>query len=306
MNQETRDHYFLDQCDQVVVYGANGWVGRSAIDLISSLNPTKAKSQLLLIGSKRGAININQINFEIYDPNSGIEKIKENAIFFNSAFLRREFITSIGIDEYTKKNLEITTFASRVIQSRKLSSFVNLSSGAAKDGENESFENSIDVYSGLKRRSEIEFSEICDENDTNFVNCRIYSLSGQYMNEFRHLALSSFFHQAIYDNQICVSAPLAKRTYVDARELSHVLITLAVNGGSHALDSGGVLITMEELANQVATFFHDSDLEVFLGNQTGTEYFGDYSQFNQIAKGLNIELSGIESQILNTSKAFKL
>jgi hypothetical protein len=49
---------FLDLCDQVVVYGANGWVGRSAIDLISSLSPKNAKEKLLLIGSKNATLKI--------------------------------------------------------------------------------------------------------------------------------------------------------------------------------------------------------------------------------------------------------
>lgn len=297
---------FLDLCDQVVVYGANGWVGRSAIDLISSLSPKNAKEKLLLIGSKNGAVKINQIEFEIYEPHSGIGQVKENAVFFNSAFLRREFIGRLGQEEYLKKNLEIVSLASRVIQTRKLMSFVNLSSGAARDMEQEVVLNSADAYSRLKKNSEIEFGEMCEKNSTNFVNCRIFSLSGPHINEFENLALSSFFSQAIRENQISVSAPLAKRTYVDAKELSHVLLTLAGQGGSHTLDSGGELVTMGELALHFTKFFGVSDLKVLTEDQAGTEYFGDYQRFNQIAKSLEIDLSGIELQILNTSKAFNL
>ena len=99
---------------------------------------------------------------------------------------------------------------------------------------------------------------------------------------------------------------MAKRTYVDAKELSNVLLTLASKGGSHTLDSGGELVTMGELAHHFTKFFGDSDLKVFIGDQVGTEYFGDYQRFNQIAKSLQIVLSGIELQISNTSKAFNL
>lgn len=306
MIRETEASNFLDQCDQVVVYGANGWVGRSTVDLISSLSPRAAKEKLLLIGSKKSTININQIDFDIHDPHLGLEQIEENAIFLNSAFLRREFISTLGQEEYLKKNLEMIALASRVIQSRKLISFVNLSSGAARDLENEFSSHSADAYSRLKKNSELEFGEICEKTKTSFVNCRIFSLSGSHINEFENLALSSFFKQAIRENKISVNAPLAKRTYVDAKELSHVLMTLAGEGGSYNLDSGGVLVSIGELANHFTRFFNDSDLKVSIGDQVGTEYFGDYQRFNQIAKDLNIDLSGIEIQISNTSKAFKL
>jgi nucleoside-diphosphate-sugar epimerase len=303
---ESETQTFLDQCDQVVVYGANGWVGRSTVDLVSSLNPKGAKGKLLLIGSQPSTLNINQTDFEIHDSSTGIEQIKENAIFINSAFLRREFIRGLGNQEYIKRNLAITSFASLVIQSKKLLSFVNLSSGAARDMEQEVLPKSADAYSALKKNSEIEFSEMCEKYGRGFVNCRIFSLSGTHINEFENLALSLFFKQAINEKRISVDAPQAKRTYVDAKELSYVLLTLGSQGGSHNLDSGGSLITMEELAHQFAKFFDDSDLEVLSGDQAGTEYFGDYDRFNQIAKDLNIELSGIERQISNTYRAFKL
>ncbi len=297
---------FLDRCDQVIIYGANGWLGRSAVDLVSSLSPKTAKEKLLLVGSKSSRVNINQIEFEIHDPDSGMRQIKENTIFLNSAFLRRELINGLGNEEFIRKNLEIISFASRVIQTRKLLSFINLSSGAARDMEQKVIPNSADAYSRLKKNSENEFIEECDKNGTGFVNCRIFSLSGPHINEFENLALGSFFKQAINENRISVNAPLAKRTYLDAKELLHVLMTLASQGGFHTIDSGGVLITMGELAQQIAKFFDNSDVKVSIGNQLGTEYFGEFVKFNQLARDLNIHLSGIECQILNTSKAFNL
>jgi nucleoside-diphosphate-sugar epimerase len=297
---------FLDRCDQVIVYGANGWLGRSAVDLVSSLSPKTAKEKLLLMGSKSSRIDINQIRFEIHDPQSGMEQIKENSIFFNSAFLRRELINVVGSEEYIKKNLEIMFFASNVIQTRKLQSFINLSSGAARDMEQKVIPDSADAYSWLKKNSENEFFEQCDKIGTSFVNCRIFSLSGPHINEFENLALGSFFKQAMNENQISVNAPLAKRTYLDAKELSQVLMTLASQGGFHTVDSGGVLTTMGELAQQIAKFFGNSNVKVSIGNQLGTEYFGEFVKFNRLARDLNIQLSGIERQIVSTSKAFNL
>ena len=58
----------LDRCDQVVIYGANGWMGRSALDFLSSISPSVTKRKVLLIGSRSSNLEIGNEIFEINDP----------------------------------------------------------------------------------------------------------------------------------------------------------------------------------------------------------------------------------------------
>jgi len=291
---------FLDQCDQVVVYGANGWMGRSAIHSISDLLPKVAQDKLLLIGSKPGHLRINNLLFEVFDPELGMNAIRKNAIFFNAAFLRREFLKQMSKEAYLNKNREIIDFASNVIRKKNLYSFINLSSGAARALDKDEFASNVDEYSRLKKESELTYSNLCKEEDIGIVNCRVFTLSGHYINEFENLALSSFITQAITGKRINVLSPQTKRTYIDACELSQVLLTIANTGGVHDIDSGGTLVTMLELAQKTAITLEKFDLEIDVGNESGTEYFGNFEEFNSIAKRLDIPLTGVEDQIRNT------
>lgn len=279
-------------------------MGRSAIDYLSFVVPKIPKERVLLIGSKPSRIEVNNEIFDVVESNIGFELIRENAIFLNSAFLRREALQSMTSEAYLIKNKEIVDLAKRTLKQKKLFSFINLSSGAARDLDIESGKKSVDDYSRLKKSLEIEYSEIGKQNGVPIVNCRIYSLTGKYLNEFENLALSSFIKQAKSKNRIEVISPTTKRTYVDAVNLVGMLFSIASQGKDTSLDSGGTLVTMLELAQNVARALDKNDLEIVSGEAESPDYVGDYEYFNQLASKLNHEIDGIQNQILNTLEAF--
>lgn len=304
MNQKDLQSSFLDQCDQVVIYGANGWMGRSALDFISSGAPKIKKEKILLIGSKTGILKINNSKFEVFDPNTGFTSIRKNAIFFNAAFLRREFLQKITPFEYIKKNEEIIALAKSAIKNKNLFSFINLSSGAARDLDQDSKPKVTDEYSKLKRQLESEYSQGCIQYETPIVNCRIFNLSGKYLNEFENLALSSFIKQARNHNRIKVNSPSTKRTFIDATSLAGTLLTVANQGESASFDSGGILVTMLELAQNVVKVIGNNQCTILAGRDESSDYIGKYNEFNFLAESLGQSPLGIEDQILNTLAAF--
>ena len=279
-------------------------MGRSAVDYIYLNNPNFAKEQVLLIGSKTSRLDINNESFQVVEPHVGFELIRENAIFFNSAFLRREALQTMTSEEYFIQNKEIVDLAVRALKQKKLFSFINLSSGVARDLDNESEKKTTDDYSRLKKTLEVEYSEIGRQNGVPIVNCRIFSLTGKHLNEFDNLALSSFIKQAKVQNRIEVMSPATKRTYVDAVNLAGVLFSIARQGKDASFDSGGTLVSMLELAQNVATILNKSGLEIVIGKGNSPDYVGNYENFNELASRLNQEIDGIQDQILNTLKAF--
>jgi hypothetical protein len=292
------------QFSQIVVYGANGWLGRSTVEAILTTLPEFVPEKLLLIGSKSGELEILGKKFEILDPKVGELRIKKGAIFFNCAFLRREFINKLGEQEFTTRNLEIMALPTRSIGEMGLFSFVNLSSGAAALVDQNPENSIVDAYSVLKRRSELEFEEKSITAGSNFINCRIYSISGCHLNEFKNLALSSFISRALKSQEIHVSSPLSKRTYVNSVNLMAVILRLAIQGESKNFDSGGTLISMLGLAETIKKVAGQTELKVSVGTDPEVSYFGDYESFNDIAAGINQNLLNIENQIINTIKAF--
>ena len=294
----------LDSPSQFVIYGANGWMGRSAVEFLSLVVPEIAKERLLLIGSRPSELVINGKTFKILDPAAGFSCIEENSIFLNSAFLRREALLTVPAEEYVKKNREISAFAMRILKEKKLFSFINLSSGAARTMDVEPNRKTADEYAAMKKDLEVEFAELGRKHKTSIVNCRIYSLSGRHLNEFENLALSSFIKQAQGSNQIEVKSPTTKRTYLDATNLAAILFNIACKGDDANFDSGGALVTMSELARNVANALGKKDCEILCGDDQSPDYFGDYESFNDLATELGVEMFGIQEQILRTIEAF--
>lgn len=267
--------------------------------------PEILSEEILLIGSKTGAIQISGRHFEILDPILGEANIKKGGIFINCAFLRREYIKQIGESKFTQRNLEIMALPTRALRKADLSSFANLSSGAAALVDQNFNKSHLDAYSILKRRSEIDFENESSKVDTNFINCRVYSVSGCYLNEFENLALSSFISQALRGDRIRIDSPNSKRTYVDGVDLMTVILCLAMQGESLYFDSGGTLISMRDLAETVNKIMGQVDIDVQVGFDPEKSYYGDYEAFNGIAARINQNLLNIEDQIVNTVQAFK-
>lgn len=279
-------------------------MGRSALDYLSYFTPTIPENRILLIGSKSSHLTINTSQFNILDPSLGLASIREGAIFFNAAFLRRELLQKMTPKEYLHKNSEIVNLAKTAIKEKKLHSFINLSSGVARDFDDEIQSKSTDEYSRLKKRLEIEYSEYCNQSQTTLVNCRIFSLSGKHLNEFENLALSSFINQAKTKNEIEVKSPATKRSYVDATDLAGILLSVAALGKDINIDSGGELVTMHQLAERVLAGLGKDISAVTLGNIKSPDYFGEFEKFNSIVTEMGHNLLGIEDQIANSLNAF--
>ncbi len=116
--------------------------------------------------------------------------------------------------------------------------------------------------------------------------------------------MSSFIRQAQDNNQIEVKSPNTKRTYLDATNLAGILFKIAREGDNVNFDSGGTLVSMSELARNVADALGNKDIEVICGNDQSPDYFGNYQSFNKLATELGLEMYSLEDQVLRTLEAF--
>ena len=135
---------------QYIIYGANGWLGRSALKSIIYDCSNFDSSKILLIGSRTSPIQVAGLNFQILDQGEAFQYIKEGGCFYNAAFLRKEKLVALGFNDYVTENNSISNYAESVIKGKNLSSFINVSSGAAGifDGGKKSIE--VEPYGSLR------------------------------------------------------------------------------------------------------------------------------------------------------------
>ena len=295
----------LERYDQVIIYGARGWVGRSAIHTLLQGNKSLVADGVIAIGSRSESPLDSGLPFHIYSSKDLKPLLKKNILFLNAAYLRREKLLELKQSEYIAKNIEIMEFPKKLLLEKRIKTFINLSSGVVANVNLKHVNDIQDPYTRMKVIDEQEIMKLCMSSNTNLINCRIFSMSGKFLNEFRHLALSSFILQAKQlDRPIEVRSPKTLRSYIDSIDLVNVLLLLTLEERDFWIDSGGTLIQLGDLADFISSRYSGSSVIKEFKSKKSDDYFGNLSEFNQLARSRGVHLLSIQEQINQTIRAF--
>ena len=296
----------LSVYDQIVIYGAKGWIGKSAVSVVFNQKAHRIQKSILLVGSKtEQLINSGEL-VQMYSANDAKNFVSKNCIFVNAAYLRREKLDFYSPNEYIRKNREIIEFGENLLRQKRIKTFINLSSGVASQNTDYVRNERNSVYAKCKIDDEILIKNVSDSASAALINCRVYSISGKFINEFKNLAFSLFMKQALTKpNIITVESQNTYRTYLDAVDLITVLFHLSLNNKSCMIDSGGSLIKLGQLADKIATILPAASVTKLDYSNNSADYYGDFEVFNNLAAKFGIKLLDIEGQISETLKAFR-
>jgi hypothetical protein len=296
----------LSVYDQIVIYGAKGWIGKSAVSVVFSEKAHRIQRQILLVGSKtEQLINSGELT-QIYSANDAKNFVSKNCIFLNAAYLRREKLDLYSPDEYIRKNREIIGFGENLLRQKKIKTFINLSSGVASQNIDSVKNQGNSIYAKCKIDDEVLIKNASDSASAALINCRVYSISGRFLNEFENLAFSLFMKQALTKpHKITVESQNTYRSYLDAAELTTVLFHISLNSTSYMIDSGGFLVKLGQLADKIATMIPEASVTKLNYGNNSAHYYGDFEGFNNLAAKFEIKLLDIEGQITETLKAFR-
>ncbi|WP_006247514.1 NAD-dependent epimerase/dehydratase family protein [Mycolicibacterium tusciae] len=232
--------------DRVLVTGASGWLGRTALDLIAPLQlPT------LALASRARSIHLvdREISCRVWDD-SEVAAFAPTVVL-DCAFLTRDRVADTPLDDYVAANRILTQ---RLAYAAKLPSArlaLTVSSGAAvhpRDALDGSLKDN--PYGYLKREAEHRLAQAASESNAVPVVMRAWSISGAHVQNPQNYALGSMIRDAASGAiRIMARRPVFRR-YVLAEEL--LALGLAEGSvGPATIDSGGELVEMGELAARV-------------------------------------------------------
>ncbi|SOX53584.1 nucleoside-diphosphate sugar epimerase [Mycobacterium ahvazicum] len=233
--------------DRVLVTGASGWLGRTALDLLAPLGlPT------LALASRPRVIRVGGRDIECrgWDP----DEVASFAptVVLDCAFLTRDRVAGMPLGEYVGVNRGLTERMVYATQLPGVRLALTVSSGAAvypHDALNGQVEDN--PYGYLKREAEQRLAQAAADSGVASVIARAWSISGAHVQSPQNYALGSMI-QAAHTGAIRITArrPVFRR-YVLAEEL--LALGIAEGGvGSCTIDTGGELVEMAELASRVA------------------------------------------------------
>jgi nucleoside-diphosphate-sugar epimerase len=233
--------------DRVVVTGASGWLGRTALDLLTPLGlPT------LALASRNRIIRVGECEIECRVWDDREVAAFAPTVVLDCAFLTRDRVADMPLGEYVAANRSLTD---RLVYATLLPGVrlaLTISSGAAvypHDALDGPIENN--PYGYLKLEAEHRLAQAAAESDAVPVVARAWSISGAHVQKPLNYALGSMILAAASGAiRIAARRPVFRR-YILAEEL--LALGIAEGGvGPATIDSGGELVEMAELAARVA------------------------------------------------------
>ncbi len=233
--------------DRVLITGASGWLGRTALDLLAPLG-----LPVLALASRPRAVRVadREVACRVWDDREVADFAP--TVVLDCAFLTRGRVAEMPLEEYVATNRTLTD---RLVYATQLPSVrlaLTVSSGAgvhphdALDGPIED-----NPYGYLKREAEQRLAEAAADSGAIPVVARAWSISGAHVQQPEGYALGSMIQDADAGAiRIMARRPVFRR-YVLAEEL--LAVGVAEGGvGAATIDSGGELVEMAELAARVA------------------------------------------------------
>tara|TARA_Y100001968_G_scaffold247123_1_gene231525 strand:+ start:1839 stop:2783 length:945 start_codon:yes stop_codon:yes gene_type:complete len=304
----------------IVVTGATGWVGRNMLHILQKkISHKKFNSNVIALANKENIIqstgyskeNIIEIKVENLRVFPQLCKDTNKIFLIHSAFLTRNYIKNMNLNEYIYTNKYITKTICDGLMLCKDHKVVEISSGAASAFDN-SYQKSNnknllikDPYAYLKKAEEVEISKY-----GNSLILRIYALSGAYVRNPLIYALGSFLLKAIKGESFRIDAirPVY-RSYGHAQNISELAcswmlsndssINRIINTVSHTTD-------LISLAKLITDHFHLPEAKHKIDfNKNPDSYISSEDEFLNLLKIYDIKTKSFKEQVLDTANYLK-
>lgn len=289
--------------ERILVTGASGWFGQTAIALLAGSDVQK-----LFVGSTTRNLDVLGIPARVRSLNLDDIKAFEPTLVLDFAFQTREFIQEVGLDSYMQTNNALTRTALDIFELPSVRRAIVCSSGAAVypvDAALIPYE--ANPYGHLKRSSEKQFEEFSVRSGKNILCLRPWSVSGPQTTKPLSFAFSSFIEQARGSTKLKVnSEKQVFRRYTSVSDLIAMGLAQTLNRDYPygVLDSGGELVDLLTLADFISRLSgRDIEIESYIDNELPSDnYHSDGLEWKLACDLLSFESENLESQILRSLK----
>lgn len=285
--------------DRILITGASGWLGRTALDLLAPLDLST-----LALASRAKIIRVDDREIECCRWDEQAVTAFAPTVVLDCAFLTRDRVADMPLDEYVTLNRTLTEHLVYATQLPSVRLALTVSSGAAvhpHDALHGPIEDN--PYGYLKREAEYRLQEATTQSGAVPVVLRAWSISGAHVQKPQGYALGSMIQDAAAGAIRITAHHQVFRRYVLAEEL--VALGLAEGGvGPATIDSGGELVEMGELASRVtATVRPDAAIsrgEVDAHNPD--RYHSDGQDWEQRCQRWGLASASLDRQIEITAR----
>ncbi len=283
----------------IVIFGANGWVGRALIDFLLNHAGKKVSEIFPVSSSVREIELVDGETVRCFRLEDMLTLQLKRVVLFHVAFKLKD--QADDLTEYTKINLQIREDVIVLIDHLKPEKMVYFSSGAvyAKSGGYQT-DFGKDPYGYLKYQDELVFCELARKAGRYLAIPRVFNLAGPYINRFRSYVISDLILQAEKTGKMVIRSdrPVI-RSYIHIFDLQKILVRWLESPDSSLciFDTGNSAgIEIGELARLTMRVL-GIDAEIIRSKNVNEKnfkmvdrYVGDISRQDNLASKYNVRI----------------
>lgn len=314
-SEERRVRVSLDQLrtgdERFAVTGASGWLGRTTLDVLARAMGDDAFLQR--VTGFASAPKDVVLRSGLVVPLRPLKELRNldpaPTHLVHLAYQTRNRVAELGLGPYIQANVEITSLVLDALQRHRPRGVFATSSGAVYAPEG-GFVTDVESnpYGSLKYQEELVVRRAAGDIGARSVVARVFSVAGAYITKPELYALGELIMGALAGAPLALRArgPVV-RSYCAAADLIRLGILALLSPGARTdeiFDSGGTVVEVGELAEQVTSVLGVGDLPIeraMAPDVAVDRYVGDVDQMAALASGYGMQLQSLSEQILDTA-----
>jgi len=281
--------------DRVLVTGAGGWFGRTAIAMTR-----ESGLDLLATGSKGQQIEIDGQIQAVQAQSLEIISDFEPTVLIDTAFVTRERLPILGHKAYVETNQKLINQSLAIAALPSVRKYIGFSSGATMHlAGHTSYSLEENPYAAQKRIYESKISEIAGTLDCDISVARVWSVTGSYCTKSDSFAFTDLIAQAKLGLvEVKAKRPVYRRYCAIEDVLALALLPNEL--GSHSIFStGGELIELGDLAKLVVELVNpNAEVRRQIDSALASDdYYSDSKDWGELLQAANLAKDSISDQV---------
>ena len=281
--------------DRVLVTGAGGWFGRTAIAMTR-----KSGLALLATGSKDQQIEIDGQGQSVQAQSLEIIAAFEPTVVIDTAFVTRERLPALGYKAYVETNQRIIDQSLDIAALPSVRKYIGFSSGATMHlAGHTSFSLEENPYAAQKRIYESRISEIAGALDCDISVARVWSVTGSYCTKPDSFAFTDLIAQAKLGLvEVKAKRPVYRR-YCAIEDVLALAMLPNELGGHSIFSTGGELIELGDLAKKVVELVNpNAEVRRQIDSALASDdYYSDSKDWGELLQAANLAKDSISDQV---------
>ena len=234
--------------DRVLVTGAGGWFGRTAIAMTRGVG-----LELLATGSKDQQIEIDGQTQRVYGQNLEIISAFKPTVVIDTAFATREMLLVLGHKAYVETNQKLIDQSLAIASMPLVRKYVGFSSGVTMHLAGQtSFSIDENPYAAQKRIYEQRMLEVAHALEADVSIARVWSVTGCYVTkDAATFAFTDLITQVRVGLVEVKAGHRVFRRYCAVEDVLALALMPLAPGGQIIFDTGGELVELSALAQMM-------------------------------------------------------